>query len=197
MLEAAPLEAKALLPTATLLAPVVLFTIAALPTATLLEPVVFAFNAGPLSTALVPPKALLLIPIGLMLITACRKEQGCTDINATNYSETAKDDDGSCSFSGENVIWYGKATSTGLIGDGATTLTFYVDGQIVGSTAASVYWTASPDCGENASITITKDLGIAKNKSYSYSVKDQTGFEYWKGTLNFTANTCEALEIVW
>jgi hypothetical protein len=60
-----------------------------------------------------------------------------------------------------------------------------------------VYWTAAPNCGDNASITVTKDLGGVKTQSYSYSVKDQTGFEYWSGTLNFNANTCFATELTW
>jgi hypothetical protein len=129
-------------------------------------------------------------------LSSCKKE-GCIDKDATNYSSEAKKDDGSCNFEGRVVLWYGQTTSTELQNDGATSLTFYVDGQVVGSTATSVYWTTGPDCGKNGSITITKGLSNAKNKSYTYSVKDQDDFEYWSGVLNITANTCEAIELVW
>ena len=128
---------------------------------------------------------------------SCSKEQGCTDIDATNFSETAQEDDGSCGYKGRNIIWYGKTTAEKLVADGATTLTYYVEGSVVGSSAASVYWTGSPNCGIDGSVTISKDLGNVKSKSFSYSVKDQTGYEYFVGTLNFSANTCEAIELIW
>jgi hypothetical protein len=81
--------------------------------------------------------------------------------------------------------------------DGLQTLTYNVDEQIVGSTSASVYWLSAPACGSNGSITITKDLNTAKNKSYTYTVKDNLGFTYWAGILNFEADACEAKELVY
>lgn len=135
-----------------------------------------------------------LLILGTTAMTSCKKE-GCTDPGSTTYNADAKKDDGTCNYQGEAVFWYGQSASDFLVNDGATTLTFYVDGDIVGSTATSVYWTSGPDCGANASITVAKDLGGVKTQSYSYSVKDQTGFEYWSGTLNFNANTCFTIEL--
>jgi len=137
-----------------------------------------------------------LLIVGSTFLTSCKKE-GCTDLNSKNYNADAKKDDGTCQYEGRALLWYNQSASTGLQNDGAITLTYYVDGQIVGSSATSVYWTASPECGQNASITVTKDLGGVKNKSYTYSVKDQTGFEYWTGVLNFTASSCEAVQLTW
>jgi hypothetical protein len=133
---------------------------------------------------------------GASLFTSCQKE-GCTDSSSKNFNADAKKDDGTCQYEGKVVLWYGKVTSTNLQDDGAVTLTYYVDEQVVGSSATSVYWTSRPECGQNGSVTITKDLGGVKNKSYTYSVKDQTGHEYWKGVVNFTANTCESTELTW
>lgn len=135
-----------------------------------------------------------LLVLGTTVMTSCKKE-GCTDPDSTTYNADAKKDDGTCNFQGEVVFWYGQTESNLLVNDGATTLTFYVDGEIVGSTATSVYWTASPTCGSNASITVTKNLGGVKTQSYSYRVEDQTGWEYYNGTLNFNANSCFALEL--
>ena len=132
-----------------------------------------------------------------VLTTSCSKERGCTDPDSKNYSATAEEDDGSCAYEGEVVFWYNQATAEELLDDGVSSLTFYVDGQIVGSTAASVYWTSKPNCSDDGSITVTKELGKVKTQSYSYSVKDETGFEYWKGTVNFNANTCLSMELTY
>lgn len=146
-------------------------------------------------------KIIKFITIGLLiagatLLSSCKKE-GCTDPSAENYCDECKKEDHSCQFKGEIVFWYNQTAANGLANDGATSLTYYVDGQIVGSSAASVYWTGAPNCGQNSSITVSKSLGNVKNKSYDYSVKDQTGYTYWSGTANFTANTCATIQLTW
>ncbi|MDX1350626.1 MAG: hypothetical protein R3279_10285, partial [Putridiphycobacter sp.] len=78
---------------------------------------------------------------------------------------------------------------------GTSTLTYYVDGAIIGSSAANVYFTAAPECGSQGTVSITKDLGIAKNKTYSYKVLNDSGSEIWEGTHNFEANSCTAIEL--
>ena len=119
------------------------------------------------------------------------------DKDSKTYSPTAQEDDGSCLYDGSIVFWYNQTASTGLIADGATALTFYLNNQVIGSSATSVSWTAAPDCGQNGSITVTEDLGKVKTHAYSLSVKDQTGFEYWTVTVNVDANTCTQFQLVW
>lgn len=138
----------------------------------------------------------LLFGAMLLVLAGCKKE-GCTNPDAVNYSEDAGKDDGTCTFEGSAVFWYGQNTSTQLSNDGAITLTYYVNDNVVGSSATSVFWTASPTCRQNGSVTVTVDLGNATNKSYTYRVQDQDGWVYWEGVQNFTANTCEAVELVW
>ena len=133
----------------------------------------------------------LIIGLG---VVSCKKE-GCLDADATNFSAEAKKDDGSCTFEGSNVFWYNEAIADFLIADDAVSLTYYVDDILIGSSAAGVFWTSAPDCGQDASITITKNLGNVKTQSYTYKVIDQTGFVYWNGTLNFNANTCFKIEL--
>jgi hypothetical protein len=129
-----------------------------------------------------------------MLFASCKKE-GCTDKNASNYSPDADKDDGTCKFEGQIVFWYNEATSVGLNDLGSSSLTFYFDGAVVGSTAADVFWTSAPTCGANASITVTKDMGLAKNKSYTYSVVDDFGDTIWTGTVTLDGNTCLAFQL--
>lgn len=144
-------------------------------------------------------KNLLLIAIVLLGITvlSCKKEKvkGCMDKDSKTYNSAAEESDGSCKYEGSVVFWYNQSTSTFLVGDGATALTYYVNGAVVGSSAASVYFTGAPNCGQSSSITVVKDLGSDKTKSYTYSVKDQTGHEYYGGNVTITANTCLKLEL--
>lgn len=139
---------------------------------------------------------LALIVAGSIAFTGCKKE-GCTDPDATNYDDGAKNDDGNCQYQGEIVFWYDEQTSDSLIADNATALKIYVDNQIEGSYATSVYFTGAPDCGQNSTVTVTKDLGSDKSKTFTYSVKDDTGFEYWSGNTTFVANTCATEQLTW
>lgn len=131
-----------------------------------------------------------------LLFSACSKE-GCTDIDSVNYDPEAKDDDGSCQYAGQIVFWYGQSTAQGLVNDGANSLLFYIDGSLVGSTSTSAFWSSAPDCGDNSSITAEADLGDVKSLAGVYSVRDQTGWEYWTGVVNFTANDCRTIELLW
>ncbi len=134
--------------------------------------------------------------LAVLTFNSCKKE-GCTNADADNFDSAAKKDDGSCTYTGEVVLWYNSTTSDDLDFDGITTLTYYVDGVVVGSSSASVFWTGAPDCGTNGSITVTKDLGTSNSKSFNYSVKDQDGDEAWSGTLNFVGNQCTAVELTY
>ncbi|MFY0685970.1 MAG: hypothetical protein JXQ90_02335 [Cyclobacteriaceae bacterium] len=122
---------------------------------------------------------------------------GCMDPDSDNFDGLANMDDGSCAFSGQVVFWYGEAASQFLVDDEAISLTYYVDGEIVGSGAADVYWNSSvaPDCGEQGTVTVSKDLGSAKSLTLPFYVEDQTGHQYYSGNVTFDANTCLALEL--
>lgn len=134
---------------------------------------------------------------GLALVVGLAgcKVDGCTDLDAVNYDPAADNFDGSCEYEGEIVMWYGQNVSTELLDWESASLSFYVDGQVVGSTSTSVYWTGAPDCGDNASITITKDLGKSTALASTYEVVDDWGDVWWSGVINFEANTCLQLEL--
>ncbi|MDA9952178.1 MAG: hypothetical protein QNK51_01170 [Chitinophagales bacterium] len=112
---------------------------------------------------------LLLIPM-LLLISSCAKDPQ----------------------DGSTVIWYGEFTALQLVNDGATSLSYTIGGQLAGSSASNVYYVIAPDCGENGSITYSNEPG-----SYSFTVKDQTDFIYWTGTIDLTDGGCEAIELTW
>jgi hypothetical protein len=110
---------------------------------------------------------LILIPLFTILLVSCSKEE-----------------------EGSSVIWYGENTATNLVNDGANSLTYTVNGNIIGSTASTTFYITPPSCGGNGSITYTNEPG-----NYSYNIMDQTGYVYWTGTLNIEDNTCLELEL--
>jgi hypothetical protein len=130
----------------------------------------------------------------VVALSGC-KQEGCTNPDAVNYSSDADTDDGSCTYEGEVVFWYGAAASQMVIDYYGKSLEFYVDGQLVGSTAAAVYWNGAPDCGQNGSITVTKDLGSVPTRAATYEVYDEDGYMWWSGIVNFDANTCTSFEL--
>ncbi len=132
--------------------------------------------------------AMLLIA-GATTLSSCRKE-GCTDKTAKNYNQDAKKDDGTCTYEGSVVFWIDQSTSANLLIAGETSLTFYFDGVVVGSQAATTFWTGAPECGQNGSITVTKSLGGVKSKSFPFKVLDQDGITIWESNITLNANTC-------
>ena len=138
----------------------------------------------------------VLLLTSIFSFNSCKKE-GCTDPEADNFCTECKKADHSCKFSGSVVFWFNQTAANGLINDGATALYYYVNGSLVGSTAANLYWGSAPNCGDTGPISITKDLGTSKSLTESYVVKDQTGWTYWSGTLNYAAGKCYATELLW
>ena len=130
------------------------------------------------------------------LTFSCAKE-GCTDPDAYTYSIEATKDDASCTFSGRVVFWYNEANSDSLYYFGSDVLNYFVDCQAIGIQNTDIFWTGAPECGQSGSITVTKELGSDKTKSFTYSIVDDLGDEIWGGNLEFNANTCWGHELVW
>jgi hypothetical protein len=135
------------------------------------------------------------VSIATVFTASCAK-RGCTDPEAINYSEEAEKDDGSCSYEGAMVFYYDEETATQLLNDGAITMTYYVDGEEIGSSDAAIYWTEPPDCGQDGSVSVVKSWGNDRTKTYSFSAQDQTGWEFWGNTMTFHANTCVTMQLI-
>lgn len=137
---------------------------------------------------------------GISTTNSCKKTdkiKGCTDKDSQTYDPTAEQDNGSCLYQGAVVFWYSQIASNGLLANGATSLTFYLNGEVVGTSLTSDYWTVAPSCGDSGTITTTRDLGHEKSHAYLLSVKDQTGLEYWAASVSYDANTCTSFQLRW
>jgi hypothetical protein len=121
-------------------------------------------------------KKIIFLLLFLTILFACAKDE------PSNYT-------------GSIVIWNSQTGSEFYINDGAISLTVYFDNTIVGSLAASVYNTSAPDCDNTNGITIKKDLGPLKSKSFSVKIIDQTNHVYIDQQVTLESNTCISFEI--
>ncbi len=144
------------------------------------------------------------ILISLVVNNSCEKDikpveiiKGCMDAEGKNYNPLAAESDGSCEYSGSVVFWYNEAVSDSLIGSGAVKLFCYIDTLEIGSLRTIKYLLESPECGQSNSISGELDLGPLKIREFSYSIKDQTGHEFWKGSFPVYANSCGETELLW
>jgi hypothetical protein len=116
----------------------------------------------------------LCLAISALTLTNCAKK-GCMDSDATDYDSNAKKDDGSCTYGATVTFWYNQATSTsmtrpsGYLGYPISTMTYYVNGKVIGSSAATVYNTSEPSCSGGAAHS-SFSLGSAKTVTYPYYV---------------------------
>ena len=129
-------------------------------------------------------------------VVACNSLPGCTDPDAINYEEWADTFDGSCEYEGRVVFWYGETVASLLVGAGISSLTYRVDGEVVGSAASDIFWTGAPDCGQDGSVTATRSLGNSTIMNSPFEVTDNFGDVIWQGTIEFGANLCIQQELV-
>lgn len=139
----------------------------------------------------------LLLPflaLGLS-IASCTKE-GCTNIEATNYSPDANQNDGSCSYKGNIVFWASPVVSDSLISLGHDFLRFEVEGEYVDSISTAVFFAAGGECNLTGTITNQRTFVGDTKRYYKYRVKG-AGFEtLQEDIILLNANDCEAVEIV-
>lgn len=138
--------------------------------------------------------SVLIILIVGFTITSCKKK-GCIDSDADNYNSEAVKDNGTCSYNGSVMFWYLEPTSIVLVNTGAETLTYKVNGVVIGTSLAAEYTTIVPFCGQPGAMSVTHAIGNDKKKSFNYSITDQTGYEHFGGTTNFSGGACLSIKL--
>jgi len=135
----------------------------------------------------------LAIPFALLL-TGCKK-QGCVDPKATNYSDAANKDDGSCTYSETLIFWQDLTAANSWAPLGVTSLKFYVNGQYIGSCLAAEYMTGIPSCTQQGQSSLTIDFGKNTSANVQVTVKDQTDYVWYNEQITVIAGSCNYYQV--
>jgi hypothetical protein len=129
----------------------------------------------------------------VLTFNSCSKKKGCMDKDSTNFDSSAQQDDGSCQYKGNVVLWMQNALPPGY------SVNTYIDGAFQGN--VNVTFANAPGCGTTGALTINKNLGSAKNKNCTLRMDvDSSGFATTpptstSATITFTANTCTSYKM--
>ena len=135
-------------------------------------------------------KAIWLICL-LGLLFSCKKE-GCTDIGAKNFDTEAKQDNGTCIYptDANAILFFGAEITEYLNYKGTAELNFYVDGVYETTILPSNYITDFPECGQDSTMSVYRDLGSQQTLTAEYTIYDQNNLLLWIGNIKFEADNC-------
>lgn len=119
-----------------------------------------------------PFKALTIISLVLLSFSSCKKDR-----------------------SGDVVFWYTESTAQSLQYGGVSSLTIYVDNEVIGTYSTNLYAAKIPECGSQGSVSVSKDLDKNKSKSFTYTVRDNFNNILWDGSINIESETCLNIEL--
>ncbi|MBL4667852.1 MAG: hypothetical protein JKY30_01140 [Flavobacteriales bacterium] len=123
---------------------------------------------------------LIAITIGFFAITttSCSKEEGCTDITATNYDSEAGEDDGSCTFNGKVTFWQ-------YSGDSFNTTTVTVNGTTKSITEDITTTSGPSECSTSGTAIFEFPTG-----TYTYTASESGTNNTWTSSFEITKNGC-------
>ena len=129
----------------------------------------------------------------VIFLSSCQKKKGCTDPDSINYDEEAEVDNESCQYEADLTLWISESTATDLVDADITTLTYHLDGELIGSASTSTYFDNEPNCNTNGAVNAVIDLGYEKQKTYTLTVSDEEGNEV-ESEITIKANQCNVYE---
>jgi len=93
------------------------------------------------------------------------------------------------------IIWQGQANATSWSAFSVTSLTTYVNGELMASQAAGIYFNSTPSCASNGGMKF--DINLKKNTTAKINViiKGDDGVEYYNEQLDVKSTECNQLEL--
>ena len=93
------------------------------------------------------------------------------------------------------IIWQGQANATSWSAFSVTSLTTYVNGELMASQAAGIYFNSTPSCASNGGMKF--DINLKKNTTGKINVivKGDDDFEYYNEQMDIKSTECNQLEL--
>jgi len=94
------------------------------------------------------------------------------------------------------LVWQGFTCADSWKSVGVSSLTCYVNGQLMASQAATVYFNSTPNCSSNGGMKF--EINLQKNTTgrINIIVKDQNGLEWYNEQLDIKSSDCNLLELI-
>ena len=136
-------------------------------------------------------KNILLLFSFALLISSCETSRsGCTDPYAYNYESFADYDDGNCLYTSDVVFYEDVAAAIYFDILGVEWLDLSVDGIYIGTLDATLGLTYVADCFESDAIVFALDWVDASSSSFTWVIRDETGFIHYEGIEVVLPNDC-------
>lgn len=93
------------------------------------------------------------------------------------------------------IVWQGQVNAASWSVVSVTSLTTYVNGELMASQAAGIYFNSTPSCASNGGMKF--DINLKKNTTAKINViiKGDDGVEYYNEQLDVKSTECNQLEL--
>lgn len=93
------------------------------------------------------------------------------------------------------IIWQGQANAASWSAFSVTSLTTFVNGELMASQAAGIYFNSIPSCTSNGGMKF--DINLKKNTTGKINliIKGDDGVEYYNEQLDIKSTECNQLEL--
>ena len=140
-------------------------------------------------------KILLLSTLAIILNSCVVETGGCIEPAAINYESFADYDDGSCYYSSDVVFYEDVAAAVYFDLLDVEWLDLYVDGEYIGTLDATLGLTYVPNCNEIDAVVFSLEWDNASHSSFSWTIRDETGFKHYEGVEIIYPNECLPIEL--
>ena len=139
--------------------------------------------------------------LSALTFSACEKSKtgGCIDLVAINYEKWADYDDGSCLYQSDVVFYEDVAAAVYFANEGVNWLDININGDYTGTLQANLGFEFIPDCYplDPDAVHFTIEWEDAPATSFTWTVRDETGYKWYEGTEAVVPNDCTTMGLTW
>ncbi len=132
--------------------------------------------------------------LSLLLSTACNRK-GCTDVDARNYNAKAKQDNFTCTYEGDVIVWFDEEKATDFADSSIAVVSFFIEDDNYGSLDVLSYTGTPPSCNSPKGVTIRKKLISKKTRMFEIEVRKPNGDVISTHEVEFFANECTPFQL--